>query len=59
MCAGHNLPDTTICHTQKLYDTNYYVCMVENPSRCLNATLVRKTYLCDHSHNHDFAEHNR
>ena len=50
------LADPCACRTRQLYDSIYSVCLVDNPSQCPNANLVRITYLCNQVFNHYVAE---
>jgi hypothetical protein len=42
------LPDPKVCHTRQLYETGYYLCLVEAPVNCPELCIVREYHLCNH-----------
>lgn len=42
------LPDPRICRTSQLFDTSYYLCLVEDPISCPQLNMIRDTNICNH-----------
>ena len=49
------LPDPKVCRTRQLYDTGYYLCLVNTPLNCPQLSIVREFHLCNHYFRAHFA----
>jgi len=49
------LPDPKVCRTRQLFDTGYYLCLVEAPVGCSQLNIVREFHLCNHYYRANFA----
>jgi hypothetical protein len=56
MDPDHKLPDPGICRTRQIFDTIFYLCLVECPVSCPQLNVIRGTALCNHYFRRDFAE---
>ena len=56
MAPEIQLPDPQICRTRRLYTTQFYLCLVDNPVHCPQLSIVREFHLCNHFYRANFAE---
>ena len=56
MATHLTVPDINVCRTSQLYDSQCFICLVEDPSLCSDAYIVREFYMCDHPFKDGFVE---
>lgn len=49
------LPDPEVCRTRQIFDTQFYLCLVECPVNCPQLNVIRGTTLCNHYLRREFA----
>lgn len=52
------LPDPKVCRTRRMYDTQFYLCLVQAPINCPYLKVVREFHICNHYFKSDFSEGN-
>lgn len=50
------LPDPKICRTRRLFETGYFLCLVDDPGTCPQLNIIRGTFICNHHFRRNFSE---
>ena len=60
MDRDSKLPDPKVCRTRRLYDTQFFLCLVDIPINCPHLGIIHEFHLCNHYFKEHFSsEHER